>query len=422
VYAHNSGGWSQASSVWHHTTESGGGGGGGCPYVSTWNGDGLSAENNIIPQSEYPGNGGTYVTDSYLLANPPKLDGGQYVITISEFEHHRSYFDNFRLMAIDHSQSTQIAVLQDGSIIQYASPYQLDNSVTPDGLDLTQLNNFDRAVLAVQPGQSISLSFKNIMTEFAQAGGSAQGGVILGGWMARSGISVSSCCGDKKMVAGKIGSGQIMSSKPTTFTFRERPSLVYVPIEKLDDNLSIRFTENVALDYVNFGVTMSSDYTTHDLELLSAGHSGKGDVSQSLQKNDGSSVSMQPGESIDLRYRSIPLAAGSQRDFVLVTRGVYEKINGLSQHDAPTEFQLMQNYPNPFNPSTTITYGLTENSYVTLKIYDVLGQEVMRLRDGYEEAGFKTLDVDASNLPTGIYFYRLEAGKNVETKKMIIAK
>jgi hypothetical protein len=88
----------------------------------------------------------------------------------------------------------------------------------------------------------------------------------------------------------------------------------------------------------------------------------------------------------------------------------------------PTIFELAQNYPNPFNPSTTIKYQLPISSKVTLKMYDVLGNEVITLLNEEKEAGAYEVIFNASNYSSGIYFYRLQAGSFVETKKMILLK
>jgi len=85
-------------------------------------------------------------------------------------------------------------------------------------------------------------------------------------------------------------------------------------------------------------------------------------------------------------------------------------------------YVLYQNYPNPFNPSTTIRYELPKASYVTLKIYNVLGQEVATLVNEEKPAGNYEVNFNASNLSSGVYFYKIKAGSYVETKKMNLIK
>jgi uncharacterized delta-60 repeat protein len=89
---------------------------------------------------------------------------------------------------------------------------------------------------------------------------------------------------------------------------------------------------------------------------------------------------------------------------------------------APDTYNLAQNYPNPFNPSTKISWQLPVGSHQTLKIYDMLGNEVATLVNEYREAGRYEVTFDGSNLASGMYLYRLQAGSFVETKKMILIK
>jgi arabinogalactan endo-1,4-beta-galactosidase len=87
-----------------------------------------------------------------------------------------------------------------------------------------------------------------------------------------------------------------------------------------------------------------------------------------------------------------------------------------------TEFQLYQNYPNPFNPITKISWQSPVNSHQTLRVYDVLGNEVATLVNEYREAGIYEINFDASNLPSGVYIYKLQAGDFTQTRKMTLVK
>ena len=88
----------------------------------------------------------------------------------------------------------------------------------------------------------------------------------------------------------------------------------------------------------------------------------------------------------------------------------------------PTKFSLSQNYPNPFNPVTTIKYAISSEELVQLKVYDILGSEIATLVNQEQNAGSYNVDFNASHLASGIYFYRLQAGSFIGTKKMILLK
>ena len=98
--------------------------------------------------------------------------------------------------------------------------------------------------------------------------------------------------------------------------------------------------------------------------------------------------------------------------------------NGDNIADMPSQYELKQNYPNPFNPSTTISYKLQAASYVTLKVYDLFGKELITLVDEYKQAGIYhfTFNTLHSALASGVYFYQLKAGSFTETKKLMLLK
>ena len=85
-------------------------------------------------------------------------------------------------------------------------------------------------------------------------------------------------------------------------------------------------------------------------------------------------------------------------------------------------FRLYQNYPNPFNPTTTIEFDLPKTSGVSLKIYNILGEEVATLLSASLLSGFHSVEWDASHMASGVYLYRLEVGNYAETRKMVLMR
>ncbi|MEK9137846.1 MAG: T9SS type A sorting domain-containing protein, partial [Bacteroidota bacterium] len=106
----------------------------------------------------------------------------------------------------------------------------------------------------------------------------------------------------------------------------------------------------------------------------------------------------------------------------------------VGEEGVPTTFGLAQNYPNPFNPTTTITYTLPSQSvsraegrvgvgsHVTLRLYNLIGQQVAELVNSSQVPGRYQVTLDASSLPSGIYFYRINAGSFTETKKLTLVR
>jgi hypothetical protein len=88
----------------------------------------------------------------------------------------------------------------------------------------------------------------------------------------------------------------------------------------------------------------------------------------------------------------------------------------------PAKYSLSQNYPNPFNPGTSFSYAIPVSGNVSIKIYNILGQEVAKVFQGFQKSGTYTVNFNASKLSSGVYFYRLQSGQFSETKKMILMK
>ena len=112
-----------------------------------------------------------------------------------------------------------------------------------------------------------------------------------------------------------------------------------------------------------------------------------------------------------------PLAVGNWWRFEYAN-SVEDQIEQLK----PSDFNLSQNYPNPFNPATNIEYNLPTTAHVYLQVYDILGRKVATLVDEFQPSGKKWVEFDASRLPSGVYFYRLQAGLFTETKKLVLLR
>lgn len=126
-------------------------------------------------------------------------------------------------------------------------------------------------------------------------------------------------------------------------------------------------------------------------------------------------------ESISL-LKKVALSADSS--YKALVNNLSENTTSLSNYNNKQilKFSLEQNYPNPFNPTTKISYHIPKNEYVSLKVYDILGKEVAILVNKNQNSGNYNVNFDASSLPSGIYFYKLQAGNYIDTKKMLLMK
>jgi hypothetical protein len=106
----------------------------------------------------------------------------------------------------------------------------------------------------------------------------------------------------------------------------------------------------------------------------------------------------------------------------LDNNGAFIYSKSIEVESGNLSFALAQNYPNPFNPSTVISYSLGASSNVVVKVYNVLGKLITTLVNGHKEAGFYEVNFNAVGLSNGVYFYKIQAGNFVQTKKMLLLK
>jgi hypothetical protein len=145
-------------------------------------------------------------------------------------------------------------------------------------------------------------------------------------------------------------------------------------------------------------------------------------------------VSAYVGSSLSLSY-GIGVIAHFYEDDKQQThssRLVYAKINGKEYGTFlaiaptapanPSQFELLQNYPNPFNPSTIIRYALPERSHVILSVFNTLGQQVATLMNGSQNAGYHEVKFDGTGFASGVYYYQLQAGDFMQSRRLVLLK
>jgi hypothetical protein len=187
------------------------------------------------------------------------------------------------------------------------------------------------------------------------------------------------------------------------------------------DEISVQLSENIDCSSANKNnITMIhvSDGSAIDINILC-----KGDE---LIIEPGDESDLVEGETIRVTISSLLDPYGNDIAEPITWEFTVNIISALPDLDTepavPTEFALEQNYPNPFNPVTTIRYAILHSEHVTLIIYNIKGQEMLRLVDEYLTQGFYSITMDGRHLSSGLYFYRLKAGRFVDTKKLILLK
>lgn len=213
------------------------------------------------------------------------------------------------------------------------------------------------------------------------------------------------------------------------------PSQVSVSGEGIAPNVTVDPSE------LDFGtVTVNEDSTM----TFNIANTGNADLEISNITSDNTeftvnltSITISPGNNQDIEVTFSP-AAVTQYDgtieithnaagspFNVTVTGHGSPVVGVNNNlfsQIPSEYGLFQNYPNPFNPATSIVFGIPEPNDVRLTLFSFLGEEIKVLFEGYKTAGYHKVEFNAGNLPSGVYFYRIQSGTFISTKKMILLK
>lgn len=229
-------------------------------------------------------------------------------------------------------------------------------------------------------------------------------------------------------------------------------NLVTVPLSITNQDglagvdIALRFSEGVTLKSVQFegtrveyfdlkAVNIDNDSRTVVIGLLpqlTAQHKadlagGSGNIANLIFELDDPSVSEVTVEAVTLEnpHHSLTFVYHNADNTIRTEQPEFETVTvalASASPAVPHEFYVAQNYPNPFNPSTTFEFSLAADSHVDLTVFNVLGQRVETVVDDRLSAGIHQVVWDASRVSSGVYFYRLIAGENTETRKMMLLK
>ncbi len=172
--------------------------------------------------------------------------------------------------------------------------------------------------------------------------------------------------------------------------------------EQLLDGYDARFEDNWLNLYDSVNDPTDANYVKHELNLLDK---------------------FAPGDEILIRFRLFSDTNRNGWGWAIKSIVIQSNITDVEDAEGlPNQYTLDQNYPNPFNPTTTIRFGIPKESNVKLKVYNSIGQEITTLVNEALKPGFHLVNFNASNIASGVYFYRIEADNFIEVKKLVLLK
>lgn len=432
--------------------------GGGCPYIfvlgNDTSGGKFFTENNILHHSEFTENANQSITDVYKLKTVPKIDSNKITIQIMETENDVNYFDQIKLFAVDHPVGSKIGITESNDIVMY---YPDDVSSSDLATKNYSINNIAPYIQYGQPSPKIT----GLSNDFINASyDSTSQNSKMKSYKNRIKAKGYKSTTDSLALIGEIGSDTYIIANNSTakdwagsisiytnsdtytkpFSKRVNVSDVIIPFSQTNDNvdkIDINFNSDYAMSYFSVVPVSYEGFTKTELSLISAIHAINGNILSSLSNIDNNFAIMDTTAIIDLKFGSInPPDPSMVRDYVFVVNGKYTSENSsknghqlspminnnVSPNNVTYKYKLNANYPNPFNPSTKINYELEKSGFTKLEIFDILGRSVKVLVNEYKQAGNYTFEFNGSNLPSGVYIYRLESNGFVSTKRMVLIK
>ncbi len=193
-----------------------------------------------------------------------------------------------------------------------------------------------------------------------------------------------------------------------------------ISIEGSDLTDTLELSWDLAAIPENWGIELLDRYTQKKINIREISNLEFELYSKSKVSIPNREESLLPTKPIQLLSSKTKADSTGSRFALLISQN--DLVNSEPEAEIPSRFSLSQNFPNPFNPSTNIQFALPEDSQVKLQVFDLLGRRVRTLISKSMKAGYHEIVFDASDLATGVYLYRIQAGNFLETKKMLLIK
>lgn len=293
-------------------------GGGGCPFVSVWNGDHYLLDNNVLPRAEL--SDGADVEDYYKSEQPLVLKDGRYSLLLSEFEKEYSYFDQVKLLAVDHKSDVNIAVTPDGEILTYKNPAAPISAIDNHGSNkLNEISLMDGNVsdpttyFFGDPGDYLILNFGHVHSQNAKL-------------IVREDMKKQFECIDVQ-VKDRYGAWKTIDVLvPREYWSFEAVDLSNYVVANQDLLVRLYWKYRHKVDYVGLDTSSQANIKVREAKLLSAIHSKTlEDVKTKLTYSDKEYATLLPGQQIELQFALLK-DPEDDRDFLFVSKGHYNRL------------------------------------------------------------------------------------------------
>ena len=395
-----------------------------CPVLFVGSGGTMVELNPLLTECEKSGYRDV-VTDYYQIGRDVDVVDGRATFQLREMEDEVTYLDDFRMLTVDHSPNSHALVTVDGDVMLYDETVKPISAVDQNGNDWTEalLSEDGISFSADTPGELI-ITFDAPTT-------GAVAGLLPGGIKDPCGITKADGSPrrpNSAQLTFESEGGVLIDGPAIPPRVNPHTTAVLLSPGTRDDGklvMHLSWTRSYSCDFVH--LAQIADESPCIRECGPSDRTTCAGTPTTKTQTGGEQLVLKKGDALEYRFELGATPRDQQRDYIIMAKGRYQPVNLIGDGSLPASFSLEANYPNPFNPSTTISYTVAEACHVSLDVFNIVGQRVSTLVDRVVEAGRHQVQWEARNdngeeVASGIYFYRINAGGSIDSKKMMLLK